>query len=1216
MKLSKNILNSKENLKSIFRSNQNTILIVEDDEIVASQLQRILNKSGYASIGPVATGDEAIKLALVEYPDVILMDIKLKGELTGIETANIIHKEAEIPVIYLTSFADHKTIEQSKDSFTYGFLAKPVRDKELGAMIETALYKSSTDRSVKHLNQLLKAIRSIDKLITKESVPEKLLSEACKILVSSKDYVVAWISNENDPASNPVMFSEKFNKSFSGGITNHFLKKKVQSVLNINLPTDRATVLRNSNGLNFFNKIFQNHDLKNPSALISPIQYRKKFYGYLVVFSDSLYAFDFEETELLQTLAEDLAFALNSIEVEKERILAGQTLIESETYFRTLLHSMHEDIMVIDRNYNILDVNNSALKSTGHPTTEVIGKKCYKISHNIDLPCCENGEECELKNVFDQGIPKLVRHVHIKNDGLPVHVDVLFSPLKDETGRVTKVIESIHDVTDLLSTKRALSESEERIKQIADNIEIVLFTLKSDESGEKLTYLSPAFDRVWGIDHKAAVNNTLLWLDSIYPKDRNRLLEAIQMAKSSKDFTGEIEYRIVRPDGSTRWISSRLKNVNCIGNKQDDIIGIAEDITERILTENKLKNSEQAYKNLFDNAHDPIFIFEPERGIILNTNLKACNLYGYDKSELIGKSFYELCVDGRSVHEKICDAADDKEVPTFELESIKKDRSSIFFEMNLSSTDYLGQKAIISINRNITFRKHAEKELKILSEIVKQSPASVLLTDTKNIIEYANPKYIELRGGKIEDLIGKEATSIKPLNERDINEIWNKVKNGDVWSGEVINLKKDNIPYWASLSISPIKNENGEIVHYLSIEQDITQQKELEIELKLALNKSNEINNFKTHMLGNLNHEIRTPMNSIIGFSQMMVEETEDDNVVEISNKIIKSSYRLLNTLNSIIELSDLESERVKVNKTDINVSHFVRYLDYSYKSIASEKNLELEVEILKEDIIVNSDEKLLEQIFRNLIDNAIKYTEKGGIKITASEFIDDELDKYCAIRIKDSGIGIPEKNRKMIFDAFRQLSEGVTRRYQGTGLGLTIAQKMIRLLNGKLEVESKEAEGSTFSILLPLSVNVLVQEVEEGVVHNAKTKSITLSGSVPYVLIVEDYLMNVDIMKYFLNDIAKMDNTTNYQETLVAVQKATYDIILMDINLKDSIGGIELMKEIRRMNQYKETPIFAITGYTSSIDQDTFMREGFSGFLAKPFTQTQLRDIITSNLG
>ena len=1191
---------------------QNRILVVEDDAIVASQLQRTLHKMDYTSIGPVATGEEAIELALRELPDCILMDIKLKGELSGIETAHSIHKVAEIPVIYVTAYADTETIERSKDSHTYGFLTKPIRDKELGAMIETAIYKSSTDRSLKHLNQLLRAIRSIDKLITQESVPEKLLAETCSILVNSKDYIAAWISNEIDPHSSPLVISENFKKTFIGGISNHLLKRKIQNVVDLNLQPDEPTILRSSAGLSFFNKIFSNHNLKNPSAFISPIRYREKFYGYLIIFSDSLYSFDLEETELLQTLVEDVAFALNSIDVEKERILAEEALIESETYFRSLLHSMHEDIIVIDRDYNIIDANNSFLKSRGFASESVIGRKCHKISNNSDVPCCENDESCALQDVFEKGNPKLLKHTHKKADGSFVHVDVLFSPLKDESGRVTKVIESIHDVTDLLSTQEALSASEERIKQIADNIDIVLFTLTSDENGEKLKYLSPAFDRVWGIPGKKAIENSALWLESIYPKDRKKLLDAIQSAKSDKNFVGKLEYRIVRPDGSTRWISSSIKNAINTFNGSGNIIGIAEDITERILTENKLKRSEQAYKNLFDNAHDPIVIFEPERGIILNTNLRGCEAFGYDKLELIGKSFFELCVDVPSIVEKVSEVADNKDVPTFELESLRKDKSSIFFEINLSLTDYLGQKAIISINRNITFRKHAEKELRILSEIVKQSPASVLLTDTNNIVEYANPRFTELTGFTSEEIVGKEAAKLKPIENQDVSAIWNEVNNGAVWQGEVMNVKKNHVPYWASLSVSPIINEHGSISHYLSIEQDITQQKELEIELKLALTKANGINIFKTHLLGNLNHEIRTPMNSIIGFSQIMIEESEDENVVEMSNKIIKSSYRLLNTLNSIIELSDLESERVKVNNNDINVSHFVRYLDYSYKTTAQEKGLSLEIDIQKEDLIVSSDEKLLEQIFRNLLDNAFKYTENGGIKIIVNELIDDDSSKYCVINVTDTGIGIPQKNLNVIFDAFKQLSEGVTRRYEGTGLGLTIAEKMVRLLNGKLKVESKEGVGSSFAILLPLPFTDIIPEVETE--FEVTEDSIKTSGSVPYLLIVEDYLMNVDIMKYFLNDIAKMDHTSNYEETLVAIKKAQYDIVLMDINLKDSIGGLELMKEIRKIESYRKTPIIAITGYTSSMDQDTFKNEGFTGFLAKPFNQKQLRDTIFKN--
>jgi PAS domain S-box-containing protein len=693
------------------------------------------------------------------------------------------------------------------------------------------------------------------------------------------------------------------------------------------------------------------------------------------------------------------------------------------------------------------------------------------------------------------------------------------------------------------------------------------------------------------------------------------MLDTIQEAKSNLHFVSRIEYRIIRPDGSTRWISSSIKSISKISDKQSNIIGISEDITERILTENKLKRSEQAYKNLFDNAQNPIIIIEPERGIILNSNAKACEAFGFDKEDFLRINFYELCIDGKQAYEKASAAADNQEVPIFELEAVRKDKKIISFEITLSATDYLGQKAVIIIHNDITYRRQAEKELNILSEIVKQSPVSVLLSDVNNKVEYVNPRYTELTGIHSKDIVGKDAPSLLPDENVDVNEVWSFVKNGEVWNGEVMKSNSNREPYWTSLSISPIKDQKGKINYYLSMEQEITQQKDLELELKLALTKANEINVFKTHLLGNLNHEIRTPMNSIIGFAQIISEESTEEEIISMANKIVKSSQRLLNTLNSIIELSDLESQRIKVHQADINISHFVRYLDYTNREKARDKGLSISVEIEKEDYIINSDERLLEQVMRHILDNAIKYTENGGIKISVDEFIDKEFNRYCKLSVQDSGIGIPDANRAVIFDAFRQLSEGVTRRYEGTGLGLTIAQKMILLLGGKLVIESKIGEGSTFSILLPMPAVEIPHDIYAEIEDLDDTKELEFANKKPRILIVEDYVMNVDIMKYFLNNLVNMDDASNSEETLAAIDKNQYDLILMDINLKDSVGGIELMKIVRQIDNYKEIPIIAITGYTSYMDQDTFMNEGFSGFLAKPFSQKQLRDIVVSQL-
>ena len=506
-------------------------------------------------------------------------------------------------------------------------------------------------------------------------------------------------------------------------------------------------------------------------------------------------------------------------------------------------------------------------------------------------------------------------------------------------------------------------------------------------------------------------------------------------------------------------------------------------------------------------------------------------------------------------------------------------------------------------------------DFRLLSEIVKQSPNSIILTDVDGKIEYVNPRFLESTGYSIDELIGKIPRLLQKNDNNNIEtkEMWNALQHGYAWKGEIVNLKKDNEPYWASVNISPIKNESGSISHFLLLEEDVTQKKELEIELKLALTKSNEINVFKTHLLGNLNHEIRTPMNSIIGLAQIMSEETKDRSAQEMSEKIIKSSYRLLNTLNSIIELSDLESERIKVHNSEIDLSDMVKYLDYSYKKAVEEKNLELEIEIKKDKLIVTSDEKLLEQVMKHLLDNALKYTDKGKIKIELDEFLDEFGKSYAVIIISDTGIGISNQNLEFIFDAFRQSSEGVKRRYEGTGLGLTIAQKMMKLLNGRIEVESKEGVGSKFSVYLPLPDNKTDSKKQKPVNSSKIIKK--ENSELPNLLIVEDYLMNVDIMKYFLNDLANIDCATCYDETMKLVKQKNFDMILMDIILKDSESGLELMKKIREVEHYAHIPIIAISGYTSAEDQEVFINEGFTGFLAKPFDKNQLRDVITQNV-
>lgn len=1193
------------------------VLVVEDDAIAAIHISKLLQQLECVTLGPVPSGEEAIAIVKKEIPDAVLMDIRLKGELTGIQTATEILKIIDVPIIYLTAFTDKDTIRNSSQTHSYGFLSKPIRDRELQASLETAISKSEMDKALKHLNRILRAVRNIEKLITSERDETQLLNKACDTLLTTQEYSAVWINNfsKENKSLFTVSFSSKDDYLSKNKIESLYTNKQLIELYN-ELYINKTPQILNKELTNLFldNRINQTNNI-TVSISILPLHHKDNFFGFLHVILDSPFLFDDEETELLNELSEDLAFALYSIGLEKEQQIFQQKLIEKESYYRSLLHSMYEDIIVIDKDYNIVDTNNSVLKSVGLKTNEVIGKKCYQITHGLLCPCNEKNEECFLQDVFKDGQARYHSHIHKNKYNEEIYVDVVLSPIKDEEGKVIKVIESIRDVTKLKTTQEALKESEEKLRQLADNIDSVLFTITTENGEAKINYLSPAFEKIWGLKRTDVYNNPGLIEQTVHPLDRNEVSSKIKRLLLEDGELNSLSFRIIRPDGLLRHIDTKINVVknSVTGSKQ--IFGIAENTTEKILMKEKLKQSEQGYKNLFENAHDPIIIFEVQQGTIIDLNKQACNVYGYPRKALLGRSVFSLCKDPELFKEKLYEYTLQNNFQSFEIVNHNKDGKEIYFEINTATADYMGQKVVLSIQRDITYKKSVENELNILSEIVKQSPASVLLTDINGKITYVNQQFSKLTGYSFGEVIGTNPRVLKNDDQDKIvfKELWNKIVEGKVWQGELLNKKKNGEPYWASATISPIKNNDGETTHYLSIEQDITDRKELEINLKLALHKANEISNFKSYLLGNLSHEIRTPMNAIIGFSQILKEEIEDQSKVEMIEKILRSSFRLLNTLNAIIELSDLESNRIKVFSGEVNMTEFAKYLDYSFSNRINEKGLSLYIKVTHNNLVAYSDEKLLEQIVKNLMDNAIKFTDSGSISVYIDKTTDHKGIDYIAIKIKDTGIGINKIHLSQIFDAFRQVSEGSTRKYEGTGLGLTVASKMIELLGGKIEVESELGKGSTFTVLVP-AVNY-TSDSSEDTQETKPDQNVILDSVNNKLLLVEDNIMNIEVIKYYLKDIAVIEFALNFENALEKIKTEDFDLYLLDINLQNKNDGVKLMKEIRNLKPNLNKPIIALTGYASAADKERFINGGFTDHIAKPVEKNQLIETVKTAL-
>jgi CheY-like chemotaxis protein len=305
--------------------------------------------------------------------------------------------------------------------------------------------------------------------------------------------------------------------------------------------------------------------------------------------------------------------------------------------------------------------------------------------------------------------------------------------------------------------------------------------------------------------------------------------------------------------------------------------------------------------------------------------------------------------------------------------------------------------------------------------------------------------------------------------------------------------------------------------------------------------------------------------------------------------------------------LSELESSQIKVKREDYNLTQNIEFIVEPFKEIIRQRKLDIKLVTPREDLIVSGNKDFIEQSISNILDNAIKYTPKGSITV----IIDKEYSgkkHFAKISVSDTGIGIPKRQIGLIFQEFRQVSEGTNRSYEGAGLGLTTAKKMIELMDGSISVESKEGEGSTFTILLPL---VQAKEIEKAAPKEKKSKSYNNFS----ILYVEDNIINQEVIKSFLSEKAEVDGALNAKEALRMIVQKKYSMILMDIHLGMGMDGIKLTKELRRTEDYRNTPIIAVTGYASNLDKDRFHTCGFNQILVKPFTKEELLEAIESFL-
>ncbi|MBE0646257.1 MAG: response regulator [Bacteroidales bacterium] len=390
-------------------------------------------------------------------------------------------------------------------------------------------------------------------------------------------------------------------------------------------------------------------------------------------------------------------------------------------------------------------------------------------------------------------------------------------------------------------------------------------------------------------------------------------------------------------------------------------------------------------------------------------------------------------------------------------------------------------------------------------------------------------------------------------------------------------------------------------------------------ELTIARLHAEESDRLKSSILANINHELRTPMTGILGFSEILCDLLEDKEVRQMAENIQISGRRLLATLNSMIELSQFEAKKALFKLKETKLNELILVTCEPHLASAKQKKLGLEI-FMNESIFSYIDEKLFAQLLNHILENAVKFTHSGKVSLeTGNRWDDGKL--WSSITISDTGPGIPEEFHELIFEEFRQVSEGYNRSFEGSGLGLTLSKKIVELMNGKLTITSREGQGSTFTILLPSSqlsiseVQPLLKE-QEFLPEIPEFPEPESHPDLPSILIVEDNRLNSELIIIYLRSKYNCIIARDGEMAVEMAKKNHYEAILMDINLGSGIDGMEATRQIRTIPGYKETPIIAVTGYTMDSDKEEILAAGCSHYLPKPIDRNELCQLITNLVG
>lgn len=913
--------------------------------------------------------------------------------------------------------------------------------------------------------------------------------------------------------------------------------------------------------------------------------------------------FNQEDAQMLHMVGEMLY-------VTAARQKQQEELRESEAKFRGIFDHAGVGIVQLDNEFRFTEVNSAFAEMLGEETHAFRGESFWSITATDG----NQGDRQFYEQLLQQGFIRGEQCLY-NSFGREIWVKINFSQVHNGEINKPHYIAVIEDISQQKRTEKinqALSLRNQSLLIALGEITYDYF-MKED-----IVHWDGNYQETLGYTPEEFGNTKEHWLALVHPDDR-----AIAEAECNRMIAGEmqffeLEYRFRHRDGHYLWMHERGVVQDNAAGQPERLIGVIRDISARKASNEKLRASEERYRQIVETAQEGIWVLDAAaKTEYVNPQMAA--MLGYTPEEMLGQFLYSFMDEENHQLAQTSFAQRQQGMATSHDFCFQhRDGQEVWTMISASplindAGEFMGALGMVT---DISDRHRAEQELiqnrDLREAIFNESADALFLVDTENLLTFdCNQKAVEMfERSKREELIGIEGHILqrRQFTEGELKAIAEEIQATGSWNRELEFVTKTGHIFWGNLAAKNITVAGREM--NLVRVTDIDQRKKAEQQLLQSNAELERATRLKDEFLANMSHELRTPLNAILGLGEVLQDEvygTVNAQQRRSLQTIERNGQHLLALINDVLHLSKIEAGHLTIEPNAISIKEVCSAsLSLIHEQI-KEKQQQLQIHYPSITPIIRGDELRLRQVLINLLSNAIKFTEIGG-EIQFSITLQPDQSQL-SIHIQDNGIGIAPENIGKLFQPFVQLDSSLTRRFSGTGLGLALVRRIVELHGGSVSVTSQLGEGSRFSIHLPWlpSSQLPTRESQKKLIVSPGGSAMDEAEMMtetrqPLILIADDDNDNIEtIWDYLLNQGYRLIRAKNGREALALVESAQPDLILMDIQMPE-MDGFTAIAKLRETFTEEVLPIIALTALAMDGDRQRCLDAGANVYLSKPF--------------